>query len=347
MASSTKTPNYNLNQYAGTDVQKRVDVNADNLAIDTALKGLEDNKATKTEVSQKVGVSAISNDVNFTGNSDELIPTQKATEARIRNLIAALVDSSPATLDTLKELATALGNDPNFATTMATQLGLKLNSSEAVATQTANKVVKRDSNKQIAGTINLDNDKLILLNLQDLNTLTKTGFYRLTNYINYPAGISGAIYAKIYQADTNYYLQEITSETGLTYSRSCVNSAWSAWKLTIKEGYFSSRKLIADSTIVRSTWTYFDIELLPQKIKIVLYGAYVGAAVGTEIAISENLSNTTFEVEIYDDGGTLRIRPFVNVNTGDEVFVKFTNTQLGINSGLNGPNRVLIISEKF
>lgn len=36
---------------------------------------------------------------------------------------AALVDSSPATLDTLNELAAALGDDPNFATNMTTALG--------------------------------------------------------------------------------------------------------------------------------------------------------------------------------------------------------------------------------
>jgi hypothetical protein len=39
--------------------------------------------------------------------------------------IAALVDSSPTTLNTLNELAAALGDDPNFATTMTTQLGTK------------------------------------------------------------------------------------------------------------------------------------------------------------------------------------------------------------------------------
>jgi hypothetical protein len=40
--------------------------------------------------------------------------------------IANLVDSSPETLDTLKELATSLGDDPNFATTTATALGNRL-----------------------------------------------------------------------------------------------------------------------------------------------------------------------------------------------------------------------------
>lgn len=39
--------------------------------------------------------------------------------------VAALVDSAPGTLDTLNELATALGNDPNFATTIATLIDTK------------------------------------------------------------------------------------------------------------------------------------------------------------------------------------------------------------------------------
>lgn len=43
--------------------------------------------------------------------------------------LAALVNASPATLDTLKELADALGQDPNFATTVTTALGTKLNRS--------------------------------------------------------------------------------------------------------------------------------------------------------------------------------------------------------------------------
>ena len=41
--------------------------------------------------------------------------------------VAGLVDSAPETLDTLKELSTALGDDPNFATTVATNIGSKLN----------------------------------------------------------------------------------------------------------------------------------------------------------------------------------------------------------------------------
>ena len=43
--------------------------------------------------------------------------------------ISNLVDSSPATLDTLNELAAALGDDPNFATTVATNIGTKVSKS--------------------------------------------------------------------------------------------------------------------------------------------------------------------------------------------------------------------------
>jgi hypothetical protein len=72
--------------------------------------------------------------VDVSGLIDDLAAstvTDKTYSAnKITNLIAAattaLVDSSPATLDTLNELATALGNDANFATTIATQMGYRV-----------------------------------------------------------------------------------------------------------------------------------------------------------------------------------------------------------------------------
>lgn len=51
--------------------------------------------------------------------------TQIATTAYVRTEISNLVASAPSTLDTLNELATALGNDPNFATTVTNSLATK------------------------------------------------------------------------------------------------------------------------------------------------------------------------------------------------------------------------------
>jgi hypothetical protein len=58
--------------------------------------------------------------------------------ANANDIIAQITDSAPETLDTLNELAAALGDDPNFATTVSNELGQKLEASdlEGYATET-------------------------------------------------------------------------------------------------------------------------------------------------------------------------------------------------------------------
>ena len=58
--------------------------------------------------------------------SDAIAVQAVNTTEEIDNAIADLVNASPAALDTLDELAQALGDDPNFATTVATQMGNRL-----------------------------------------------------------------------------------------------------------------------------------------------------------------------------------------------------------------------------
>jgi hypothetical protein len=48
-----------------------------------------------------------------------------ATQSYVNTAVSNLVDAAPGTLDTLNELAAALGDDPNFATTVATSIGTK------------------------------------------------------------------------------------------------------------------------------------------------------------------------------------------------------------------------------
>ena len=59
-----------------------------------------------------------------------------ATTAYVDAELASLVDSAPATLDTLNELAAALGDDPNFATTTATQIGTKADKTTTITAGT-------------------------------------------------------------------------------------------------------------------------------------------------------------------------------------------------------------------
>ncbi|EBK7980195.1 phage tail protein [Salmonella enterica subsp. enterica serovar Hartford] len=72
------------------------------------------------------------------GNSTKQI----ANTEFVASSIAAMVDSAPAALDTLNELAAALGNDPNFATTMINALAGK---------QPLNNTLTNLSGKDIAG----------------------------------------------------------------------------------------------------------------------------------------------------------------------------------------------------
>jgi hypothetical protein len=69
---------------------------------------------------QAIDTSAIIDDDNMSATT-----TYSSTKitADIAAAVASLVNSSPAALDTLQELATALGNDANFATTISTALG--------------------------------------------------------------------------------------------------------------------------------------------------------------------------------------------------------------------------------
>ena len=52
--------------------------------------------------------------------------TQIATTAFVQAVVSALIDAAPGTLDTLNEIAAALGDDPNFAATITTELATKL-----------------------------------------------------------------------------------------------------------------------------------------------------------------------------------------------------------------------------
>lgn len=65
---------------------------------------------------------------------DSTIATKTYADSAAAAAAAAIVDSAPATLDTLNELAAALGDDPNFATTVTTALGNKLNTADFTST---------------------------------------------------------------------------------------------------------------------------------------------------------------------------------------------------------------------
>lgn len=105
---------------------------------------------TVTSVNGKTGVVQLSaSDVGALPVSTQ-IPSIAglATETYVDNKVASMVDSAPETLNTLNELAAALGDDPNFATTVATEIGGKV--SKSGDTMTGNLTIDKSSKAEIA-----------------------------------------------------------------------------------------------------------------------------------------------------------------------------------------------------
>lgn len=108
--------------------------------------------STVKQLNDELQLKANKHSPNFTGKPSSPTPpkdsndTSISTTAWVRDAIAELVGSSPETLNTLAELAEALGNDPNFATTITGELAQKqplspLLTAIAAVTTAANKLM--------------------------------------------------------------------------------------------------------------------------------------------------------------------------------------------------------------
>ena len=127
-------------------------------------------KKLKQEIADEVNRAKraeqkLTNDLNGKANKSTTLAgygindayTKLETDAKAIEIAQAecarLVASAPETLNTLDEIAAALGDDPNFATTITNQLGTKANKSDVytkseannkINTAVANKVTSTD-----------------------------------------------------------------------------------------------------------------------------------------------------------------------------------------------------------
>lgn len=90
-------------------------------ALNTTVK--TDLVAAINEVLTLIGGAGAS--INDETTTTATVWSSSKTNTAINSAVSGLVDSAPGVLDTLNELAAALGDDPNFATTVSTELGKK------------------------------------------------------------------------------------------------------------------------------------------------------------------------------------------------------------------------------
>lgn len=99
----------------------------DSNGVTTLYKLIKDDTVALID-SYSVTVNGITTTLDIHINDSDIHTPISVIEGMIDTRISGLVNSAPETLDTLKELSDALGNDPNFATTVANQIGNKANS---------------------------------------------------------------------------------------------------------------------------------------------------------------------------------------------------------------------------
>ena len=116
--------------------QERITALAQAIASDIKTLTANQGSLTALTTTNKTSLVAALNELktaiaNATNINDTAInpsatwSSQKINNA-INNAVTALVNGAGTTLDTLKELSDALGNDANFAATIATQMGKRV-----------------------------------------------------------------------------------------------------------------------------------------------------------------------------------------------------------------------------
>lgn len=177
--------------YTKTEIDEKIE---DVTSIDDTTTSLDltwSSSKISNELAKKETITTVQEKVSNAIEQSKLYADEK---------IAALVGSSPELLNTLDELSNALGNDPNFATTVTNQIAVKADKSDTytkaevdriVATSTSiddnsiNNINTWSSNKinsQLSGKVNVESGKGLSSN--DYTKAEKDKLANLNNYVH-------------------------------------------------------------------------------------------------------------------------------------------------------------------
>ena len=139
-------------QDGDTQVQVEEGSDDDTIRFDAAGSEMVTINSSGIKISDGAGssrVNIILDEDNLGSDSSIALATQQSIKAYTDNSLAALVDSSPAALNTLNELAAALGDDANFSTTITNAVAAKLSN------------VVEDTTPQLGGNLDLNSNQII------------------------------------------------------------------------------------------------------------------------------------------------------------------------------------------
>jgi hypothetical protein len=171
------------------------------------LDGVASTLTSKTITSGTLGSDLAAGTYKITGLGTPSANTDAATKAYVDAQIAATIDSAPAALDTLNELAAALNDDASFSTTVATSIGTKV----------------AKAGDSMTGALSMGNNKIT-----DLATPTSASDATTKSYIDTLFGSTTSAAASATAAASSATSASTSATSAATSASSALTSATSA-----------------------------------------------------------------------------------------------------------------------
>lgn len=134
IGADIKTLNANQGSLSSLNTSAKSSLVASINELLSTVSAIQIQQSTYTQIDDSVS------DSTHTWSATKIESMIESAKTAVTN---SLVDGAAAALDTLKELATALGNDPSFATTLATQMASRVRFDESQTLTEEQKVTAR------------------------------------------------------------------------------------------------------------------------------------------------------------------------------------------------------------
>ena len=160
-------------------------------------------------------MSFVVDEDDLTSNSDTKVPTQQSVKAYVDSEVSGIVSSAPDALNTLNELAAALGDDANYATTITNALALK--APKANPTFTGTVAIPNISDLESAVTANTAK---VGITTSQANAITAN-----TAKVGITTSQADAITANTAKVSNATHTGDVTGATSLTIANGAVTNA--------------------------------------------------------------------------------------------------------------------------